>query len=104
MTDTLYQLDSYLRQFTAVVAATQPEKNAIALDRTRDCGCRHGFVERDLHGASRAELDPRLQPARYKEQQTDGNHQPAESEVPPPLADDIKLPPRPRKPGGTKSE
>ena len=34
MTDTLYQLDSYLRQFTAVVAATQPEKNAIALDRT----------------------------------------------------------------------
>lgn len=34
MTDLLYQVDSYLREFTAVVNAIQPERNAVSLNRT----------------------------------------------------------------------
>ena len=34
MTDLLYQLDSYLNEFEAVVVATNAESNAVALDRT----------------------------------------------------------------------
>jgi misacylated tRNA(Ala) deacylase len=34
MTDLLYQLDSYLSEFEACVVATNPETNAVALDRT----------------------------------------------------------------------
>ncbi|MHB1354723.1 MAG: alanyl-tRNA editing protein [Anaerolineae bacterium] len=34
MTDLLYQVDSYLREFTAVVDGILPEQNAVSLDRT----------------------------------------------------------------------
>ena len=34
MTELLYQTDSYLREFTATVVATEPQGDAVALDRT----------------------------------------------------------------------
>lgn len=34
MTDFLYQLDSYLREFSAVINGILPEQNAVSLDRT----------------------------------------------------------------------